>query len=71
MDYLKYADAAYETVKKDIDHYGILRHVAGCPDFVAEGTSAEAQAAFIMADAWKKTDMREWYGNKNSRNTRR
>ena len=54
MDYLKYADAAYETVKKDIDHYGILRHVAGCPDFVAEGTSAEAQAAFIMADAWKK-----------------
>ncbi|MCR4792723.1 MAG: glycoside hydrolase family 88 protein [Lachnospiraceae bacterium] len=54
MDYLKYADAAYEAVKKDIDNYGILRHVAGCPNFVSEGTSAEAQAAFIMADAWKR-----------------
>lgn len=52
-DYLQYADQAYESVKKDIDSFGILRHVAGCPDFKSEGTSAEAQAAFIMADAWK------------------
>ncbi|MCR4989610.1 MAG: glycoside hydrolase family 88 protein [Lachnospiraceae bacterium] len=53
-DYLKFADLAYESVKRDIDPFGIVRHVAGCPDFVSEGTSAEAQAAFIMANAWKK-----------------
>ncbi len=55
-DYLRYADSAYESVKRDIDSFGILRHVAGCPDFVSEGTSAEAQAAFIMADAWKRSE---------------
>ncbi len=30
-----------------------LFEVCGCPDFVRAGTSAEAQAAFIMASAWK------------------
>ena len=53
-DYLKSADLAYTAVSKDIDKYGILRHVAGCPDFNEDGTSVEAQASFIMADAWKK-----------------
>ena len=27
-------------------------NVGGCPDFVTQGTSAEAQAAYIMASAW-------------------
>ena len=35
-----------------IDGLGLVRGVCGCPDFVSEGTSAEAQAAFLMADAW-------------------
>ncbi len=53
-EYLPHADTAYRTVSKEIDGYGLIRHVSGCPDFVSEGTSAEAQAAFIMAGAWKK-----------------
>ena len=48
-----YADRAYMTVSQKIDEYGLVREVCGCPHFVSEGTSAEAQAAFIMADAWK------------------
>ena len=36
------------------DRFGILHEVCGCPHFVAEGTSAEAQAAFIMADTWRE-----------------
>ena len=35
-----------------VDGMGLVRGVCGCPDFVSEGTSAEAQAAFLMADAW-------------------
>ena len=49
----KHADSAYATVSQKIDEYGLVREVSGCPDFITEGTSAEAQAAFIMADAWK------------------
>ena len=48
------ADKAYETVSQAIDEYGLLQEVCGCPDFTSEGTSAEAQAAYIMATAWKK-----------------
>ena len=48
------ADKAYETVSQTIDDYGLLREVCGCPDFTSEGTSAEAQAAYIMATAWRK-----------------
>ncbi|MCR5107986.1 MAG: glycoside hydrolase family 88 protein, partial [Lachnospiraceae bacterium] len=47
------ADKAYETVTSKIDEYGLIREVCGCPDFVKEGTSAEAQASYIMADAWR------------------
>ena len=43
------ADKALETVTSKIDDYGLVREVSGCPDFVSEGTSAEAQAAYIMA----------------------
>ena len=47
------AEAAYQTVSEKVDQFGLVREVCGCPDFTAEGTSAEAQAAFIMADAWR------------------
>jgi rhamnogalacturonyl hydrolase YesR len=47
------AEAAYRTVREMIDGTGLVRGVCGCPDFLSEGTSAEAQAAFIMADAWR------------------
>ena len=49
----KHADSAYATVSQKIDEYGLVREVSGCPNFITEGTSAEAQAAFIMADVWK------------------
>ena len=52
--YLRHADPAYETMCEQIDDMGILHGVCGCPDFQREGTSAEAQAAFVMADAWKE-----------------
>ena len=54
VSYMPYADKALETVTGEIDGYGIIRHVAGCPDFVSDGTSAEAQASYIMAAAWKE-----------------
>ena len=47
------AEAAYRTVREQIDGMGLVHGVCGCPDFLSEGTSAEAQAAFIMADAWR------------------
>lgn len=47
------AEGAYRTVREHIDGMGLVRGVCGCPDFLSEGTSAEAQAAFIMADAWR------------------
>lgn len=47
------AEKANQTVSGKIDALGLVREVCGCPDFLREGTSAEAQAAFIMADAWR------------------
>ena len=52
--YKEHADRAVDTVSEKIDDYGLIREVSGCPDFVSEGTSAEAQAAYIMALAWRK-----------------
>ena len=52
-EYKAYADKAYMTVSENIDEYGLLHQVCGCPDFVKEGTSTEAQAAFVMASAWR------------------
>ena len=51
---IEFADRAFETVTGKIDDIGLIREVSGCPDFVTQGTSAEAQAAYIMASAWKK-----------------
>ena len=48
------AEAAYRTVMEKTDGIGLVREVCGCPDFVSEGTSAEAQAALVMADAWRR-----------------
>ena len=48
------AEMAYQTVAGKIDSMGLIHEVCGCTDFVCEGTSAEAQAAFVMADAWRK-----------------
>ena len=50
---IKEADMVYETVTGKIDDYGLVREVSGCPDFLTQGTSAEAQAAYIMASAWR------------------
>jgi hypothetical protein len=46
------AEAALRAVEAHIDDMGLVREVCGCPDFLSEGTSAEAQAAYIMASAW-------------------
>ena len=48
------AEAAYRTVAEKTDGMGLIHEVCGCPDFISEGTSAEAQAAFVMADAWRE-----------------
>ncbi len=51
--WIECADRAFETVTSKIDEMGLVREVAGCPHFLKEGTSAEAQAAYIMAGAWR------------------
>ena len=48
------AERAYAGVRPHVDGLGLVRGVCGCPDFLREGTSAEAQAAFVMADAWRR-----------------
>ncbi len=52
-DYGAYAERAFQTVTEKIDSIGLIHEVCGCPDFVAEGTSAEAQASYVMASAWR------------------
>jgi len=52
--YLEYAEKAFASVTANIDRFGILRHVCGCPHFVVEGTSCEAQAAYVMAATWRE-----------------
>lgn len=46
------ADRALATVQSKVDRFGIVHEVCGCPHFVSQGTSAEAQAALLMAYAW-------------------
>ncbi len=50
----KEAEAAYAAMTGRIDRFGILHDVCGCPHFVSSGTSAEAQASYIMMDAWRE-----------------
>ncbi len=57
------AEAAYRTAAEKTDDTGLVREVCGCPDFISAGTAAEAQAAFVMADAWRrKLDYKEKTG---------
>lgn len=49
-DYLKYADAARSAVKSLVDERGFVRGCAGSPRFEQPGTSAEAQAHFLMME---------------------
>jgi len=51
--YLKNAAMVYENMQSKIDEYGIIRGVCGCPHFNSPGTSAEAQAAYIMMETWR------------------
>ena len=53
-EHLAAADLACDTVSGKIDGMGLVREVCGCPHFEEEGTSAEAQAAWIMADSWRR-----------------
>ena len=48
------AELALRTVSDKIDTLGLIHEVCGCPHFLSEGTSAEAQASFIMAVSWRK-----------------
>ena len=52
--YREAAERAYRGVLAHVDDMGLVRGVCGCPDFLREGTSAEAQAAFVMAHAWRE-----------------
>ena len=51
--YKCYADKISETMEQYIDSFGIIHGVCGCPHFVAEGTSAESMAAYVMMNSWK------------------
>ena len=50
--YAAKAAQTLQTVEDTIDEFGLIHGVCGCPDFLREGTSAEAQAAYLMAHAW-------------------
>ena len=52
--YCSHAERTLDTVERTIDRIGLLHEVCGCPDFLREGTSAEAQASYLMAHAWKQ-----------------
>jgi rhamnogalacturonyl hydrolase YesR len=56
--YITNADLVYDNIHGGessckIDKYGIIRGVCGCPHFNSLGTSAEAQAAYIMMEHWR------------------
>lgn len=50
-NYVSYALRTYETCKAQIDEIGLLHGVCGAPHFDSVGTSAEAQASFILVEA--------------------
>ena len=60
--YLCRADNVYETMCKKIDNVGIIHEVCGSPDFTHSGTSAEAQASFLIMDAWREKIREEQRG---------
>ena len=48
------AERVSRAMEQYIDGIGLIHQVCGCPDFLAEGTSTEAQAAYVMMKAWEK-----------------
>ena len=52
-EYVQRADLVFDNMQGKIDEFGIIRGVCGCPHFNTQGTSAEAQAAYIMMSAWR------------------
>ena len=65
-DCLEAAERAFATVSGKVDGIGLVREVCGCPHFTEEGTSAEAQAAWIMADSWRKKLFRHLDGGSSA-----
>jgi rhamnogalacturonyl hydrolase YesR len=53
-NYKQHADKARKTATKNIDEFGIVRGVCGAPFFDKQGTSAEAQAAWLTMEHWAK-----------------
>jgi rhamnogalacturonyl hydrolase YesR len=53
-DYLELAETVYRNIQDKIDPFGIIRGVCGCPHFNSIGTSAEAQAAYIMMEVSRR-----------------
>ena len=53
-DLREHADTVYTNMQSKLDKYGIIRGVCGCPHFNSPGTSAEAQAAYIMMTIWRE-----------------
>jgi rhamnogalacturonyl hydrolase YesR len=51
--YVEHADRVYNRIPALIDEYGVIRGVCGAPHFKSPGTSAEAQAMYIMMSAWR------------------
>ena len=52
-EYIPVADTVYGSMQGKIDEYGIIRGVCGCPHFDSPGTSAEAQASYVMMESWR------------------
>lgn len=66
--YLANADRVYEAMCRRVDGIGILHEVCGSPDFMHAGNSAEAQASFLLMDAWRENLLkRREGGNGNDR----
>ena len=53
-EYIPSAEKVCAAMEQYIDELGIIHGVCGCPDFVTEGTSAEAMAAYLMMHAWRE-----------------
>ena len=51
--YLAAADRMLQAARAKIDTYGIIQDTCGAPLFTHPGTSAEAQAFFLLASAAK------------------
>lgn len=52
--HIKKAEKVYRYMQSKIDEFGVIHGVCGSPNFISEGTSAEAQAAYIFMDVWRR-----------------